>query len=373
MQNSICFIINSLKAAGAEKYVLDLASSCAKEGVATHVVSLGPVDEDFLKKYDLTNVNIIQYASGKMISLNALRTIYRLYQLMRQKRFMLVHLNMRTPDLVGGIAARFSHSPFISTQHDTQPWRYSKRINDISKKYIHRYIMKFASAIIAPTESVRQYLHETERIPLSKIRVIYHGVDLARFNTKFKKLGKTIYVGSLGRFRPEKGQKYIIEALPKILRRLSPKRIEMQFAGDGPSLDDVRGQAETLGVRKHVKFLGSIYDVPKFLEGINILIHAAVSGEAFCYAALEGLAAGKAVVVTNTDGIPEYVKNNYNGILIPIESPNSIADAIVKLATDPAMYLRICKSAAVSCRPFFSKKRMINRTLELYENVTSHG
>jgi glycosyltransferase involved in cell wall biosynthesis len=233
--------------------------------------------------------------------------------------------------------------------------------------------MKYASAIIAPTESVRKYLYETERIPLNKIRVIYHGVDLEKFNMKFSKLGKTIYVGSLGRFRPEKGQNYIIQALPKVLRGLSPKKIEMHFAGEGPSLEQVRRQAQDLGVSKNVRFLGSIYDVPKFLSGINILVHAAVSGEAFCYAALEGLAAGRAVVVTNTDGIPEYVKNNYNGILIPIESPESIADAIVGLATDPAMYLRICKNAVASCRPFFSKTRMINHTLELYKTVITRG
>lgn len=373
MQNSICFIINSLKAAGAEKYVLDVASTCAARGIAAHVVTLGPVDEVFLKKYDLANVTIKQYPSRKMISFNTLRTIYGLYKLMHKKRFKLVHLNMRTPDLIGGIAAILAHTPFISTQHDTQPWRYSKRINDVSKKYIHRYIMQHVSAIIAPTGSVRQYLRETERIPFSKIRVIYHGVELEKFRVRFKRPGKKIYVGSLGRFRPEKGHRYIIESLPQVLSRLNTRTIEIQFAGDGPSMDDVRSQAKNLGVYKQVKFLGSIYNVPRFLEHIDIIVHAAVSGEAFCYAALEGLAAGKAVIATNTDGLPEYITNYYNGILVPIESPDSIANAIVELANDSKMYLRICRNAAKSCRPFFSKKRMIDQTFKLYTDVIEHG
>lgn len=372
MKRSICFIINSLKAAGAEKYVLDIASSAAERGIEAHIIALGPIDEEFLRKYDLTNVTITQYTGRKMLSLNTVFTIYRIYRLMRRRRFTLVHLNMRTPDIIGGIAALLSRTRFISTQHDTQPWRYSKRINDVSKKYLHRYIMRYASAIIAPSGSVKQYLRETERIHFDKINIIYHGIELARFRTKFKKPGKTIHIGSLGRFRPEKGQQYIIESLPQLLNHLPNRAVEVHFAGDGPSLDAMRAHARNLGVYKQVKFLGSVYDVPRFLERMDMIVHAAVSGEAFCFAALEGLAAGKAVIATNTDGLPEYITNYHNGILIPIRSSNSITEAIVRLANEPKTYLRICRNAAKSCRPFFSKERMIDQTYQLYADVIGH-
>jgi glycosyltransferase involved in cell wall biosynthesis len=373
MKRRLCFIINSLKAAGAEKYVLDLASSAAAKGIEAHIIALGPIDEEFLRKYDLTNVTITQYASGKMISLNTLLTIYRIYRLMRRRRFMLVHVNMRTPDIIGGIAAILSHTRFTSTQHDTQPWRYSRRINDVSKKYIHRFIMRHALAIIAPSESVRQYLYETEKIPHRKVFVIYHGIELERFRVSIKKPGKKIHIGTLGRFRPEKGQRYIIESIPLVLKRLAKRDVEVHFAGDGPSLGDARAQTMNLGVNEKIKFLGSVYDVPRFLERMDMIVHAAVSGEAFCFAALEGLAAGKAVIATNTDGLPEYITNYHNGILVPIRSPDSIADAVVQLAKDPEMYLRICRNAAKSCRPFFSRERMIKQTFELYEAMIGHG
>ena len=369
----LCFIINSLKAAGAEKYVLDLASSAAAKGIETHIVALGPIDEEFLRKYDLTNVTIAQHASQKMISLRTLLTIYRIYRLMRRRRFSLVHLNMRTPDIIGGIAAILSNTRFISTQHDTQPWRYSKKLNPVINRYLHRSIMQFASAIIAPSVSVREYLRETERIPRSKVTVIYHGIDLNKYRVKFRKIGRKIHIGSLGRFRPEKGQGYIVDALPIILRRLKKVDLKVYFAGDGPSLNDVRDKARKTNTDSHIEFLRSVYDVPGFLSNIDILIHAAVSGEAFCYAALEGLAAGKAVVVTNTDGIPEYVKDHFNGFLIPIKSPHAIADAVVELTSTPKLYERICRNAAKSCRPFFSKARMINQTYHLYQRIMDNG
>jgi glycosyltransferase involved in cell wall biosynthesis len=372
MKRRVCFIINSLKAAGAEKYVLDLASSAADKGIEAHIIALGPIDEEFLQKYDLTNVTITQHTSRKMISFKTLLTIYRIYRFMRRRRFTLVHLNMRTPDIIGGIAAIFSNTRFISTQHDTQPWRYSNKLNPVINRSLHRFIMQFASAIIAPSISVREYLRETERIPRSKMTVIYHGIDLRNYRGRFRRLGKTIHIGSLGRFRPEKGQEYIVDALPIIFRRLKRVNFKVYFAGDGPSLHHVRDKARKTNTDSYIKFLRSVYDVPGFLRSIDILIHAAVSGEAFCYAALEGLAAGKAIVVTNTDGIPEYVKDHYNGFLIPIKSPHAIADAVVELANAPELHERICRNAAKSCRPFFSKERMINQTYCLYQLITDY-
>ena len=229
--------------------------------------------------------------------------------------------------------------------------------------------MKYASAIIAPSQSVKQYLFETEGIPLNKMRVIYHGIELDQFALHSKRIIKEVKIGVLGRFRPEKGQVYIVEALKLVLPCIKPKSIELIFAGEGPTRSQVAKKAKELGVSKYIKFLGRIYDVPKFLTEIDILAHAAISSEAFCYAALEGLAAGKAVIATKIDGIPEFIRDHKNGILVPPKSAEAIAQALTELITDSKLHRRICKNAAVSCRPFFSIERMIAETCELYKDV----
>jgi glycosyltransferase involved in cell wall biosynthesis len=373
MYNNICYIVRSLKPAGAEKYVLDLASHLSRRCKNVYVVSLGVVDEYFLKKFDLKNVTIYQLSLHKLLALNTIKVMYLLYRFIIKKKITFIHLNMRMADITGGIIALLLKRKFISTQHDTQPWRYSRALKNVIYKYIHRFLMRYSLAIIAPSKSVKQYLFETEKIPYTKMKLIYHGIDLDKFSCKLKDLKRKIKIGSLARFFPEKGHKYIVEALPIVLSNLKNKDIELQFAGVGPIQPEIEAMAEQLRVINNIKFLGRIYDVPKFLSEIDILVHAAVSSEAFCYAALEGLATGKSVIVTNIDGLPEFIKDHYNGILIPIKSPQAIATALIELITHPAIHMHISKNAALSCRPFFSTKRMVNETYQLYKNILKNG
>ncbi len=369
MSKGICHIINSLKAAGAEKYVLDLVSSMSKKGKKTYIISLGPIDNEFLKKYDLHDIIIKQFCTIKIFSVRTLSVIYKIYRFIKTNPIELIHLNMRFSDIIGGTAAILAKCKFVSTQHDTRLWRYRHKTKDVIYKYIHRFVIRYSSGIIAPTISVKHYLHETERIPLGKTEVIYHGIDLDKFHVKVRRLNTKITIGSLARFRPEKGHKNIVASMPIVLAEIKNRRIELQFAGEGPCQHDVRILTKQLGVSKNIIFLGKIFDVPGFLERIDILVHAATSGEAFCYAALEGLAAGKPVVITDIDGIPEFIKDHYNGLLVPIESPEEIARSLIELINQPKLFERISKNAASSCRPFFSLERMINQTYRFYEKM----
>lgn|GEM_PF-4681742 len=365
----ILFVIPTLRTGGAEKYVLEIASKLAATGHHTHVVSLGPIDDGFVNSVNLEYVTITQLRTRKVLSIRSIWVIYQLFKYIKEKNFDIVHLNLLGADILGGIAAILAGCPFLSTQHNTRSWRYSRKVRKQAAKFLHRGVMYFAHAIIAPTLSVRNYLSETTRIPVDKIKVIYHGIDLKKFSPRLRKIGTYLRIGSVGRFERRKGQIYIIESLPRVLSELKNAKIEVWFAGEGIYEHEVRKRAIELGVIKHVRFLGTLKDIPAYLAKIHILAHAATEGEAFCYAALEGLATGKAVIITNTDGIPEFIKDHYNGILVPIHSSEALADAIIEVTKNPKIYSAISGNAVKSVRPFFSKERAINETFQLYTHI----
>ena len=365
----ILFVIPTLRTGGAEKYVLEIASKLAATGHHTHVVSLGPIDDGFVNSVNLEYVTITQLRTRKVLSIRSIWVIYQLFKYIKEKNFDIVHLNLLGADILGGIAAILAGCPFLSTQHNTRSWRYSRKVRKQAAKFLHRGVMYFAHAIIAPTLSVRNYLSETTRIPVDKIKVIYHGIDLKKFSPRLRKIGTYLRIGSVGRFERRKGQIYIIESLPRVLSELKNAKIEVWFAGEGIYEHEVRKRAIELGVIKHVRFLGTLKDIPAYLAKILILAHAATEGEAFCYAALEGLATGKAVIITNTDGIPEFIKDHYNGILVPIHSSEALADAIIEVTKNPKIYSAISGNAVKSVRPFFSKERAINETFQLYTHI----
>jgi glycosyltransferase involved in cell wall biosynthesis len=368
MSKKLCYVVRSLKAAGAEKYVLDLATYFS----ANHdvmIISLGINDVDFVRKYNLGKTRIIRICITELFSLKTLIAVVNLCLIFLKERFDLVHTNMFTPDILGGLAAVLTGTLFISTQHDTQVWRYSKSYRNTIRRYLHRFLMKFCAVVITPTHSVKQYLIDTEQIDQRKIQTIYHGIDLEKFDIPIRAIDQTINIGVLARFRPEKGHEYIIRALPEVLTETKPLKIKILFAGDGNTKTSMEDLAITLGLEKNIEFLGHIYDVPHFLTKIDILLHAAISSEAFCYSALEGLAAGKIVIVTNIDGLPEFVHDHKNGLLISPESPQAIANALKEVIADKSLRIKLRNNGKRSCRPFFSINRMFKQTDHLYRSV----
>ncbi len=371
MLNNICFIVPGLGIGGAEKYVLELGSVYSRLNAKIHIISLGPINWQFVELFrlDSTKVIITPIRTAKIFSFQSVKAVVKICRYLKDNGISLVHLNVRMAEIIGGISAIIMKKRFIITQHDTQPWRYSKKIKDLVYKYLHKYVTCYAKAIIAPTYSVKEYLIETERIPKQKIKLIYHGINLESFPPKSKELEGKLIIGSLASLRPEKGHVHIIRAMPQVLEKLRSKKVELRIAGDGPAKEMLIEETERLGLSNSVKFLGPIYDVQKFLADICILVLAPISSEAFCYAVLEGMAMGKAVVATEIDGLPEIIRHRKNGLLIPPCSSEAIAEAIVSLALDIDLYYSICAKAQKDCRPFFSINRMANETYQLYKEI----
>jgi len=63
---------------------------------------------------------------------------------------------------------------------------------------------------------------------------------------------------------------------------------------------------------------------------------------------IEALALGKPVIVTRVGGIPEIIKNEFNGLLIPPKSPEHVAKAVYKLLNDEKLYTKLSSNASKS-------------------------
>jgi glycosyltransferase involved in cell wall biosynthesis len=83
---------------------------------------------------------------------------------------------------------------------------------------------------------------------------------------------------------------------------------------------------------------------------------------------LDSLVFGRPVAATRAGGIPEIVADGVTGLLVPIEDPRQLGDAIAHLLADPALRQRM-GSAARSRAAEFSVGRMTERTISVYEEV----
>jgi glycosyltransferase involved in cell wall biosynthesis len=110
----------------------------------------------------------------------------------------------------------------------------------------------------------------------------------------------------------------------------------------------VRAEAErTLGER--VRFVGRTGDVPGTLRALDVLVNASVA-EPFGLSVLEAQASEVAVIGTRAGGIPDFVFDGDNGLLVPPRDPDALAKALDRLITDDDLRARLARRGRDTAR-----------------------
>lgn len=149
------------------------------------------------------------------------------------------------------------------------------------------------------------------------------------------------YLVTVGRLVEKKGTRYLIEALPRLLERRPG--LGLVVVGGGPLLGDLRERAAALGVAGAVRFVGARPhgDVVRYLRDARVAVVPSIidshgETEGMPTTVVEALAAGKPVVGSRVDGIPDVIRHGVNGWLVEEKDPAALADRIAAVLDDPA-------------------------------------
>lgn len=211
---------------------------------------------------------------------------------------------------------------------------------------------KRASFITVPGDTTKQELVRRGYRP-DKILVLPHSVDMNKYvdRPSGEREFDCIFVGYLDR---NKRVEVILRALC-IVKRAYPG-VRACIVGDGPQRGMLESLSEDLGLRQNVVFTGYQPDPsPSFSNARMVLI--ASDNEGFPFTLVEGMAAGAIPISTPVGSIPDYIRHGENGLLFPLGDPQSLADCILDLMTNKAMYETLRKGV-VDSRQGFSFDRV---------------
>jgi len=146
--------------------------------------------------------------------------------------------------------------------------------------------------------------------------------------------------------RPEKDHITLLEGFAMLTKRANA--VQLLLIGDGP----LRGKLEEFCAQHNlysVKFLGRLpyKDVLEHVAKSDIFILTSIE-EGMPNAIIEALALGKPVIATSVGGIPEIVRDGFNGLLIPARSPKHVAKALYTLLNDEKLYSELSKNTTKS-------------------------
>jgi glycosyltransferase involved in cell wall biosynthesis len=129
--------------------------------------------------------------------------------------------------------------------------------------------------------------------------------------------------------------------------------------GDGPLLEDLKGQARDLGLADRVTFAGHQADVESWLKQARIFALTSDS-EGLSLALMEAMLCGLPAVVSDVGDLPELVEDGTNGFLVAERTAEAFARRMIALAGDPER-LRSFSEAARHAALAYSLERTTGR------------
>ncbi len=236
-----------------------------------------------------------------------------------------------------------------------------------------KYNNRLVNTIVCVSENVASVLRRCG-VEESKITVIHSGIDLNRFSPRaqtedlrqtYKIPEKAIVVGTVAAMVGHKDYPTLLEAAARVLRH----REDAIFcaAGEGPDrgkLERIHAQLE-LGNR--FLFLGFRENVSQIYKLFDIFVLASRM-EGLGTAALEAMASGLPVIATSAGGIAEIIVDNSNGLLVPSNDPDALADAIIKLIDESRLRERLAENA-IETVSRFSIENTALKHITLYKDL----
>ena len=169
----------------------------------------------------------------------------------------------------------------------------------------------------------------------------------------------------------KKGILTALEALAVVKRRFP--RFRYLICGDGPLREKIADAVARLGLRENVELPGWLSQERLIAEyrRAHLFLHPsektkAEDQEGIPNAMLEAMATGLPVVATRHGGIPEAVRHEHDGLLVPEHSPEELAGAITRMMDDASLLARCSLNAAASVRASFGGEAQVEALEDAY-------
>jgi len=333
------------------------------KGVYVHRVSVETPAPDFPTWVMLMNHYLAKRAADIANSING---------------FDLIHAHDWLVELAGIEAKHFLNAELITTLHSLE----FKRVGFISSPFsrmvdsIEWWSTYESKLIIVCSGSMKGDLMYKFNIPEEKIKVIPNSIDNSKFDIYVDKVAVRSRYGVydnerlvlfLGRLTSQKGCDYLIRAMHLLPSHLNAKLI---IVGDGWMRSDLEREVFSSGLGWKVRFTGFLPDseVIQLLKSADVLVVPSVY-EPFGIVALEGMAAGVPVVVSNVDGLSEVIKHDYNGVHVYPRDPSSIAWGINKILSDANYAQWIVKNAKSDIHEKYNWDFIASVTIDVYKKA----
>jgi len=287
--------------------------------------------------------------------------IDRLRLVIRAEQPDLLHIHSRRGDMMAALAGRLENMTMV----------HSRRVDNPPSAFDLRVKFPLFDKIVTISDGIRQVLLQSG-VPSEQIVCIPSAVDTERFKpaggrdgflAEFGLDGDGPVLAMIAQLIPRKGHAVFFDALPKILAR--HPRLQALIFGRGPLQDALSRTVRERGLEPNVRFVGFRAGMEKIIPHVGLVVHPAFR-EGLGVALLETAACGVPIVACRAGGIPEIVRDGFNGRLLEPGDSDGLAEAINTLLDNPQQLAAYGEAGRRLVLEHFSIPRMVEQNRRVY-------
>jgi glycosyltransferase involved in cell wall biosynthesis len=219
--------------------------------------------------------------------------------------------------------------------------------------------------IVTPSEAVCRYLLEHVRLPPGAVDVVPNGVDPARFRPRVTESSRDVTALWLGLMAPVKRVDLLVRAAADVAE------LRLLLVGAGPEHAAVSRTIQSVGMSARTTVRDYVADPAALFSEADVFALPSAA-ESCPLAVLQAMACGLPIVATCVGGVPELVRTEVDGILIPPhDTPTALAHALTRLVEDPRLRRRMGASGRERAVSAFTLAACVDRLLAVYERAVS--
>lgn len=329
----------------------------------------------------LNPLNLVKSIRGLLISLRYLSRHKSLISNITAALVLAPHFVKRDIDIIHSHfeitghmmlpVIRAQQKPFVVTFHGLPPPGVSQLPEAMRNEYINA-----ADIILVNTEFAKmQYM--SLGAPAEKVVIIPQGIMTKDFSflAKPKPEGTPIELLTVGRFHADKGQRYVLQALPTLIAL--GYNLRYTLVGAGPERVNLENLVAQLNLQQYVTFHTTISEqkLKEIYARAHIFIFPSLTDKTGFHEETQGVAiqeaqaSGLIVIATKTGGIPECVEDGKSAFLVEDRNDQAIADKIQWIIDNPQHWSEWQHNARQHVETHFDIDVIGKRLMKIYADT----
>lgn len=283
-----------------------------------------------------------------------------LLSIVRRRQIQIIHSHHRFSSVVGQCVSMLWGTPMISTVHEF--------------KYNQFWLTRFGlqQQVVTYSQALKNHLMTHYHISPDRIQVQRMGLMPAIIPVLSPEIddhsnqSKPV-MSCISRLVEEKGLEILIHALGRVRSQWGDSFC-CRIIGDGPVRPKLENLAHHLGLDRQITFTGWQDNIFSYIVESHFLVLPSLS-EGLGLVILEGWLLARPTIGSNVGGIPELIKDHYNGLLTPPGDPAALAQSIIYLLERPQLVKQLGQAGQKEAVQNHRLDMMIAQTEQLYKTV----